>query len=494
MRLGLLPTVLVALAVPATASAHGFGRLYNLPVPFWLYAWAAAATLLLSFVATAFLVTEAAASQPKVKKEAVLTLGNAGWASVLRRLLLPLKTVSVFLLGLTIATGLWGNIDPLQNFSMTSFWVVFLLGFTYLTALIGNTWALLNPWRVLADVIGSVVPSLTRGRLRYPDVLGDWPALVLYLGLIWIELFSRATPPSLAHALLAYSAINLVGVWLVGAAAWFQHCEFFSVFLRLVALHAPIHYPRRARWDGSAAHFGIRPLFSGLWRSRPARLSTVVFALAMLATTAFDGLRATQWWVRLFWADTTGLVTTLAGVHPMNDYIRLRAWYVAWETACLIALPFLYFAAYGASLVLAKALTRSARPLRELALDFGYTLLPIALVYHATHYATLLLTQGLKILHLVSDPFGWGWDLFGTASHFRAPMLPDMGWVWHTQVGLILFGHIVSLVAAHRVALRIWPTRGQVLLSQLPMLGIMVLFTVVGLWILAQPLTVELMR
>lgn len=492
--MSLLPTALVALATPATASAHGFGRLYNLPVPFWLYAWAAAATLLLSFVVTALLVTAAVASQAKVKKETVLTLGNAGWVSPLRRLRPALQALSVFLLGLTIATGLWGNIDPSHNFSMTFFWVVFLLGFTYLTALIGNTWALFNPWRVLADATGYVVPSLTRGRLRYPDRLDDWPALVLYLGLIWIELFTRATPPSLAHALLIYSAINFVGVWWVGAAAWFEHCEFFSVFLRLVALHAPIQYQRRVGLDGAATHFDTRPLLSGLWRSRPAQLSTVVFALAMLATTAFDGLRATQWWVRLFWADTSGIVKALAGVHPMNDYARLRTWYVVWETVCLIALPFLYLAAYGASLALAKALTRSMRPLRELMLDFGYTLLPIALVYHATHYATLLLTQGLKILHLVSDPFGWGWDLFGTATHLRAPMLPDMGWVWHTQVGLILFGHIVSLVAAHRVALRIWPTRGQVLLSQLPMLGLMVLFTVAGLWILAQPLTVELMR
>jgi hypothetical protein len=63
-----------------------------------------------------------------------------------------------------------------------------------------------------------------------------------------------------------------------------------------------------------------------------------------------------------------------------------------------------------------------------------------------------------------------------------------MGLVWHTQVGLVLFGHIVSVVLAHVEALRLFPTRRQALLSQLPMLGLMVVFTGSGLWILAQPI------
>lgn len=490
-----LALALAAVTVPGAAAAHGFGRLYNLPVPFWLYAWAAIAVLLLSFLATAYFATEPAAGLRLATTTTARDLGNRAWVRALRRLLPGLKGLSVFLLLLTISTGWFGNIDPYHNFSMTFFWVVFLLGYTYLTAVIGNLWAIVNPWRILAAWLGRLAPSITQGRWRYPRWLGDWPALALYLAFIWLELFSRGTPPALAYSLLVYSAINFVGVWLVGSAAWFEHCEFLSVFLRLIALHAPLDYRRLGSGSGPAqTGLYLRQPCAGLSQQRPTRISTVVMALAMLSTTSFDGLRASQWWVRLFWADPTGIVTALAGTHPLNDLARTRSWYVGWETFCLVALPFVYFAAYLAGIALAKALTRSARPLRELALDFGYTLLPIALVYHLSHYATLILTQGLKVLNLVSDPYGWGWDLFGTATMFRAPMLPDMGWVWHTQVGLILFGHIVSIVAAHRVALRLWPTRRQVLLSQLPMLALMVLFTVAGLWILAQPLTVELMR
>lgn len=472
-----------ALILPVSAAAHGFGRLYNLPVPFWLYAWGAASALLLSFLLVGYFAASPAATSWSASRE----ISSAGWVRALRRMMPALRTLSVFLLLLCIATGLFGNRDPYRNFSMTFFWVVFLLGFTYLTAFVGNFYAALNPWRVMSETLGRFVTCYTRSRVSYPERMGDWPALLFYLAFIWFELFNHGKPFSLGAMLLGYSLINFFGVWLIGATAWFRHFEFFSVFLRLIALMSPLDYqPGRG--------LRLRNPFAGLVQDRPLHISTVVFALAMLSTTTFDGLRATQWWVRLFWSDPTGIVTALAGVRPMLAYAAMRPWYIGWETLWLLASPFLYLGAYLACIALAKTLTRSTRPLRELALDFGHTLLPIALVYHVTHYATLMLSQGMKIISLTSDPFGWGWDLLGSAMLLRAPILPSMALVWHTQVGLILFGHIVSVYAAHKVALRVLPTRGQALVSQLPMLVLMVALTVIGLWIIAQPLTTEMMR
>lgn len=473
--------------LPLGAAAHGFGRLYNLPVPFWLYGWASAAVLVLSFLLVAGLA-RASASAPPPPRDLTHTRG----VQRLRRLLPLLRFLSLALLLLCIATGWFGNRDPYRNFSMTFFWVVFLLGFTYLTALLGNFYAALNPWRVLSDALGRIWPGYGQGRLRYREHWGDWPALVLYLAFIWQELFGFGRPLPLAKLLLAYSAINLAGVWLVGTRAWFAHGEFFSVLLRLVALIAPLHYQRGEA--GERGSLALRRPFAGLLQQRPAQRSTVVFVLALLATTAFDGLRATQWWVQLFWGDPTGLITSLAGSRPVLAYAELRPWYVRWESLWLLLSPALYFGAYALCVALARRMTHSPRPLRELLLDFAYPLLPIALVYHATHYATLLLTQGLKIISLASDPFGWGWNLFGTAWLWRAPILPGMGLVWHAQVGLILAGHVASVYLAHRVALRVLPTRRAALVSQLPMLLLMVGLTVAGLWIIAQPLTVELMR
>lgn len=460
-------------------------------MPFWLYGWGAAAALLLSFLAVGYFVSVPV----RTAVASTRNLGGTRWVVALRRwrVLDVLKGASLSVLLLCVLTGLLGNRDPYRNFSMTFFWVVFALAFTYLTALVGDLYASINPWRVLAASLARIAPTFTRGRVAYPAALGDWPALAFYIVFIWIELLGHTTPFSLGVLLLVYTLLNLLGVWLVGAAAWFSHCEFFSLFLRLVALVAPFEY-RPGDAPGARAELRWRRPFSGLVQERPERIATVAFALSMLASTAFDGLRQTQWWVGLFWKDPTGIVTALAGQRPILAYALLRPWYVAWETFWLAASPFVYLGVYLLFVALAKAVARSSRPLRELALDFAYALLPIALVYNITHYFTLILTQGVKIVSLLSDPFGWGWNLFGTAMLFRAPILPALVIVWHTQVALILLGHIASVYLAHLVALRVFPTRRQAILSQLPMLGLMVLFTVAGLWILAQPLTEMLMR
>jgi hypothetical protein len=480
----------VTVFVPLAAEAHGFGRLYNLPVPFWLYAWSAAAVLVVSFALVGWFASAPLGAAPPASRD----LTHSPLVAALRRARLRavLQGVALLALLLSIVTGFLGSRDPYRNFSMTAFWVVFVLAFAYATALFGDLYAAINPWRTLSSGLGRLWRGYARGRIAYPGRLGDWPALALYLGFIWFELFGYGRPFQLASVLLGYTLLNLAGVWLVGAAAWFRHCEFFGLFLRLVALMAPIEF--RPASGGQPSALRWRMPFAGLVQERPERLGTVVFALFMLSSTAFDGLKATQSWVFFFWHDYTGLLTAWLGKTPIQAYATVLPWYKVWETFWLLASPFVYFGVYALFIALAKALARSRRPLRELLLDFGYTLLPIALVYHVTHYFTLILTQGVKIVSLLSDPFGWGWNLFGTAQVFRAPILPDLGIVWHTQVALILLGHIVSVWIAHLVALRVFATRREAVLSQLPMLALMVLFTIAGLWILAQPLTSMLMR
>jgi hypothetical protein len=211
----------------------------------------------------------------------------------------------------------------------------------------------------------------------------------------------------------------------------------------------------------------------------------------MLSSTAFDGLRETVPWIKLFWMDFYQLLKPYVGANTIQRDLTPWTIYLGYQTLALVLSPFLYLAMYLASIGLAKAVTRSTIPMRELALRFTFPLLPIALVYNITHYYTLIITQGTQIVRLVSDPFGVGWNLFGTARWLTAPIIPDAGVVWHVQVSLILFGHIVSVYLAHLEALRVFPTRRQATLSQLPMLLLMVGFTTIGLWILSQPLGSE---
>lgn len=474
--------------LPRDVAAHGFSRLYTPPVPVALYGWAAAATLILSFVMAGLLAT---AARPPATS-ASLDLVGRRVVRALRHGVPVLRLLAVLVLVLCIVTGFWGQHDPARNFGLLFFWVIFSLLVPYLSLLLGNFYAALNPWRTLGDTIGRLWRGFGAGRIRYPEALGDWPALGLYVGFIAFELFGTGSPVPLAMFLTGYTALNLAGIWLVGTRAWFRHCEIFSVLLRLIALLAPIDYERGDRPGSSRLR--LRWPCAGLLSERPAQLSSVVFALAMLSTTAFDGLRATQWWVTLFWADPSGLLTDWLGERPISAMATLRPWYLGWEAFWLFASPFLYLGAYLLTIVLARWLGRSARSVRALALDFGYSLLPIAVVYHISHYNDLLLAHGLKLISLVSDPFGWKWNLFGTAHLFRAPILPDYSVVWHSQVGMIVLGHVVSVFIAHRIALRVFDTRRAATLSQLPMLVLMIAFTVVGLWILAQPLTEMKMR
>ncbi len=470
-----------------SAQAHSFGRVYNLPVPFWLYAWTGIAALLLSFLVAGWFLTRRQDAQAPSQYR--IADRPARW---LTGLMPVLRIASLGALLLCIVAGFAGPADAYLNVNMTLFWIGFVLAFAYLTALIGDIYAHINPWRTLTDGLSRLAPGLFRGRLNYPAALGCWPALALYMAFIWIELLGHVTPLKLAWMLLAYSGINLMGAWLFGADSWFRQGEFFSVFLRLTGKMAPVAWLPPAH-RGGPLRIILRAPFSGLRAdhdsAQDASISALLFVLFMLSSTAFDGLHVTQVWMKLFWEQGFAFMQPWLGSNLVEAYPTLKILHQVWETKTLLLSPFLYLACYLACLWLARRLTASPLSLHTLALRFAWTLLPIALVYHISHYYTLILTQGSKLLSLLSDPLGRGWNLFGTDATAAASAIPDMGWVWHTQVGLILGGHIVSVYLAHVEALRSFGSPRQAMLSQIPMLLLMMAFTVFGLWILAQPIT-----
>lgn len=459
-------------------SAHSMGVIYNLPIPLWMYAFAASAALALSFLVVGFFVTVGGVERNFRSVEFAVpdTLSRGAVLTLLRGL-------SVFLLLLTMVTGLFGTPNPFTNFSVTFFWIGFALGFTYLTALIGDIYALINPWRALCDWFERLRPGTFRGRFPYPPWLAYYPALALYMAFIWLELFGHAAPRTLGMVLLVYSILNFVAATSFGAEAWFRHGEFFAVFFRLVGKIAPVAYvPHRT--GGSTKLVRLRQPFIGLIEDSAEHPSILLFVLFMLSSTAFDGVHETLPWVQVFWKNIYPFLAALIA----RPYLFFVEVYYDWQWAMLWLSPFLYLMMYLIFVWVMKLLTRSPRPLRELALLFAFCLIPIAFVYNITHYYTLLVTDAPILLRLVSDPFGAGWNLFGSAGLQQQPITLLADGVWHTQVGLILFGHIVSVYLAHAQALRIFPGSRQALWSQLPMLVLMVAFTTVGLWILSLPI------
>jgi len=472
-----LAALILALSSGA-ADAHMTGVVYNLPIPFWMYGFAASAALALSFLIVGYFVT--AKSVARNFREIELIVPDN---TILRAVLAGLRILSVCALLLTILAGVFGPANPFANFSVTFFWVVFVLGFTYLTALVGDAYALINPWRVICDWLARLNPPGWRSRVQYPRWLGFYPALTFYMAFIWIELFGQPRPRGLGEILLAYSVINVVGAGVFGRHSWFHYGELFAVFLRLIGKIAPFDYRINSASE-LPDRLHVRQPFIGLLAKPAEDLSHLLFVLFMLSSTAFDGVHDTRPWVLIFWKAIYPQLTHLIE----RPYVFFVGFYYYWQWTMLFVSPFVYLAVYALFVWLMKIVVGSPRTVSDLALEFAFTLVPIAFVYNITHYYTLLLAEAPVVVTMISDPFGVGWDLFGTARLHRPPVIPLADTVWHTQVALILFGHIVSVYLAHLQALKLFPKGRQGVWSQLPMLALMMLLTTVGLRILSLPI------
>src|SRR6185503_18590367 len=117
---------------------------------------------------------------------------------------------------------------------------------------------------------------------------------------------------------------------------------------------------------------------------------------------------------------------------------------------------------------------------------FAHSLVPIAAVYVAAHYLTFLLFEGQAIFYLASDPLGRGWDLFGTAQNAVDYGVISQNQTWYAQVAFVVAGHVAALILAHDRALSVYDKAKLAVRSQYWMLGVMVGFTSLALWLLAQ--------
>jgi hypothetical protein len=210
----------------------------------------------------------------------------------------------------------------------------------------------------------------------------------------------------------------------------------------------------------------------------------VAFVLLMLAPVTFDGFLETPFNERF--------ATALQGSPALSRLLfQLSELGIgeaqAISTLALAAFPLAFLGAYWlASWAMVRITGR--RTTAEVAGAFVLTLVPIAVAYHLSHYFSLLVTAGQFIVPLASDPFGFGWDLFGTARYKVDLGLASPYVLWYGAVTLVVVGHVIAVYLAHAVALRELGSRRLAALSQIPMLALMVGYTMLSLWILAQPI------
>jgi hypothetical protein len=221
----------------------------------------------------------------------------------------------------------------------------------------------------------------------------------------------------------------------------------------------------------------LRPYAAALLRRGQEKVSTPVagFVIAMLSGVLFDGLLGSGHWTMVENA-----------VHAIDPKLGDVGWILV-HTASLLIFWLAVLGLFYLTCALMAAAGGGFGAL-DYARAFALTLIPIAVAYHFAHTFSYLLVQGQSIVPLISDPFGRGWDLFGTRGYKVNIMVMSTKTAWYLAVGAIVTGHSVSVYLAHVVADRVCASRARAFRALVPMTALMVVYTIVSLQILAEPL------
>jgi hypothetical protein len=454
--------------------AHALASRQDLPVPAWLFAWAASIVLIVSFFALS-----AAWHKPKFEDERRRPFD--GWVSH-ALLSLPAQVlcgaIGVFLLGFAIYSGLHGTTAPDRNFALTFLYVTCWLGFPFFSAVLGDLFRPFNPWRAIGRTVGAGFEAIAGeppAHLRYPQWLGRWPAAVGLLAVVWLEVVYGGgagvaiglSPDPVAVAALLYSAYTLAMMAVFGVETWCERGEVFSVYFGMFGRLGIFGSDRTGRLVRR------RPFSAATtWALVPGSAAVV---LASIASTSFDGAKdgAYQDMIEsvIGWFAEAG--TSLAAVRATDTIFLL-----------------LTFAGVGLIYLLGVRGMRTvpgAPSFATLRTGFAHTLIPIALAYLVAHYFSLFVFQEqAQFTYLLSDPLGTGHtDLFGTAGAGVDYNVLSANAIWYVQVGALVVGHVIGLMLAHDRALVYWPNYRRATASQYWMLAVMVAFTCFGLYLLS---------
>ena len=453
---------------------HGFGPRYDLPISRYLYFLAAGFVIVVSFVLVVIFTGEPAGSkaiQYSRRPVALLTrIGRTPWPRAIGGVvgLLGLLTI--------VICGLFGSQKhPELNPAEYLVWIYFWAGAVILSGLVGNLWYLLNPWTAIYDAVTRFVRLGPVWRL---PAVGVWPAVAVYYSFACLELTSGVSnrPYIVAVAALAYTALTLAGMVLFGRDEWLEHCEAFTILFDIVGRFGPVEAERDA--TGRIEMMYLRPWGVGLLKPAPSGWDRVVFVILMLSTLAFDGIVATPAWqdfdvaLEPIWL-------------PLGQFgfffVRTLGLVLLTITFLLVFIAFMEFVIYLGKRKVDMTATVSA---------FALTLVPIALVYNAAHNYSYLLLQSQLLIPLLNDPLTKGRHLWpAVASYTPSFALVQASTVWYAQVILIVVGHVIAVYLSHLRAGATFRTAERALLSQYPMLVLMVAYTTISLSILAAPTT-----
>jgi hypothetical protein len=468
----LLASLPVLVSMPAFG--HGFGMRYDLPLPLTLWIIGAACAIVLSFLVISIAVranpAAEAAAQPSVLRWQI----DNGVTSKRIRLVAQLFAVAALIL--VVAAGIIGDQTPTRNLAPTAIWIAWWVGFSYLSAFVGNVWSVVNPWAATFAWCEQIVSKWRAPRsatVKWPESVGVWPGIALFIAFAWLELIweGRSIPSQLAWLAIGFSVLTWTGMFIFGRNTWLTHADPFALAFGVLSKFGPTDIHR-----GGNRTLILRLPGVGLVDNENISPSLSVFVVVMLSTVTFDGLMATPLWQRV----ESALYVAL----PVFGNSRLAVI----NTVGLLVFCLTFIAVYRLVATLIAHASGNRMTPDAASRAFVLTLVPIAIAYLVAHYLSYFLVQGQLLIRLASDPFGFGWNIFGTA-HYR----PDIGivgarFVWYTSLIAIVLGHVAAVSLAHIIALRRFEDRRLAIRSQIPMLVLMIAYTMMSLWIIAQPI------
>lgn len=432
--------------------AHGIGGRTDLPLPAWQLAWAAGFSVAISFVALG-----AFWERPHL---AAAARGRALWTAigpVSRVLETVTKLIGLFLFGVVLYAAWRGNTNFAVNISGDAFLIWFWVGLQFVSAIFGDVWRAFNPYFTIADSAAWVKAKVTRTEVSPIDhgVGTLWPAAIAIFAYLWYELayHAAAAPRSIGVFLTLYSAAMLAGASLYGRG-WVRTSDGFAVLFSKLSGMAMFHFDEDRR-------FRIRPPLAGI-ATLPPVTGMVPFIVVVLGSTTFDGFTRSSIWFDIS-KDRDGW--SLTAVHTVG----------------LLAIVLVVGLAYVFAINVMASVTGEST--EELSAAFGPTLVPIAAAYAVAHYFSLLVLDGQRMFIQISDPFGRGWDIFGTKDYAINWLLVSPSTIAWVQTLAIAIGHVLAVAAAHDRAITRYP-HDVAVRSQYPMLGVMIFYTVAGLFLL----------
>ncbi|MFQ5815601.1 MAG: 4Fe-4S binding protein [Candidatus Hydrothermarchaeaceae archaeon] len=469
------------------------------------------------------------ASEDRYLKFDVLRLGPLKRMLRARPFQFLVQLPFVFLLLLVIAAGLYGTQLPGWNLATVGVWAVWWSGIIFLVLFFGKIWCTSCPWIAIGDWIQR--KSLWRksdeplnSNIRLPKKLRNlYPATALFAVLTWLELglFITYRPQFTAYAIMFFVFLAVMSSLVYEGRSFCRHLCFIGAIQGVYSMISPMELRSRDRdvcrrcktkdcLRGNERGYGcpvrvypgtmrennycvlcteciktcpydnvsvnIRPIAQDLMGARRGRLDEAFLIITLLGLTSFHGITMLPAWLN--WA-TRALATESAVYYGVFSVLEL----------CFIFIPMgVIYVTSGLSRVLAGNHDVSTK---SLFINYAYAFRPIAMFYQLAHGTMHLGAEGQRLIPVLSDPLGFGWDLFGTAGAGVEPLL-TMAQIGYVQYLLIFVGQMMGIYIVFKISMRIFGNKKQALRSLIPVAFLMLIFTLLNAWtLIGQPMVMR---